>query len=145
MADLVYWLLIGAPMILFFYHSRLEMDWQATFLISMKQPLNGLLNTLITGVILIALQLYWPAAKNLGLESLRLTNLIFHIQLTIVLLSAGISVVYNGAHYRSLQETFLVENLTLRTANFIKKLEVDGRYHLFQPHLGSYRYYADAA
>jgi diguanylate cyclase (GGDEF)-like protein/PAS domain S-box-containing protein len=125
MADLVYWLLIGTPMILFFYHSRLEMDWQATFLISMKQPLNGLFNTLITGVILIVLQLYWPKAKNLGLESLRLTNLIFHILLTIVLLTAGISVVYNGAHYRSLQETFLVENLTVRTANFIKKLGVD--------------------
>jgi hypothetical protein len=125
MADLVYWLLIGVPMILFFYHSRLEMDWQATFLISMKQPLNGLFNTLITGVILIVLQLYWPKAKNIGLESLRLTNLIFYILLTIVLLTAGISVVYNGAHYRSLQETFLVENLSVRTANFIKKLEVD--------------------
>ncbi|MGK0247896.1 MAG: hypothetical protein ACI910_000624 [Oleispira sp.] len=68
-----------------FYHSRLEMNWQATFLISMNQPLKGLLNTLITGVILIVLQLYWPAAKNLGLESLRLANLIFHIQLTIVM------------------------------------------------------------
>lgn len=61
------------------------MDWQATFLISMNQPLKGLLNTLITGVILIVLQLYWPAAKNFGLESLRLANLIFHIQLTIVM------------------------------------------------------------
>jgi diguanylate cyclase (GGDEF)-like protein len=127
MADLIYWLLIGVPMILFFYHSQLAMDWQATLLTSMKQPLNGLLNTLITGVILIVLQLYWPTAKNLGFGSgaLRLTNLIFHILLTIVLFVGGISLVYNGSYHRSLQETFFVADLTARTADFIKKSEVD--------------------
>jgi diguanylate cyclase (GGDEF)-like protein len=127
LADLIYWLLIGMPMILFFYHSQLEMDWQATFIIIMQQPLNGLLNTLITGVILIVLQLYWPTAKNLGSGSgvLRLRNLIFHILLTIVLFVGGVSLVYNGSYHRSLQETFLVADLTARTADFIKKSEID--------------------
>jgi diguanylate cyclase (GGDEF)-like protein/PAS domain S-box-containing protein len=129
MADLVYWLFIGVPMILFFYYNQLNMDWQATSLISLKQPLNGLFNILITGVILILLQLCWPSAKNPGLElgSFRLTNSISHILLTILLLAGGISLVHNGVYYRSFQETALVENFTARTANFTKTLELDSK------------------
>jgi diguanylate cyclase (GGDEF)-like protein/PAS domain S-box-containing protein len=129
MADLVYWLLMGVPMILFFYYNQLNMDWQATSLISMKQPLNGLFNILITGVILIVIRLCWPTAKNPGLElgSLRLTNSISHMLLTILLLAGGISLVYDGVYYRSFQETALVENFTARTANFTKTLELDSK------------------
>jgi diguanylate cyclase (GGDEF)-like protein/PAS domain S-box-containing protein len=129
-ADLAYWLLIGVPLILFFYYVHLGMGWQNTFLISLKQPLNGLFNTLMAAVILIIAHLFWPKLKSLGLKSLRITNLLFHTLLVTLFLAGGLAIVYDSVSYRTLQEDLLVESLTLRTANLIKELEVNPRVNI---------------
>lgn len=131
MADFAYWLIIGMPLILFFYHDWLGMEWQATFLITLKQPLNGLFNALIAGLILIGLQLYSRAwAKSLELESLRLANLLFHTMLTILMFVGIVAIIYESDHYRSLEESSLVDSITVHTAHLIKALEADPKANL---------------
>ncbi|MGK0284472.1 MAG: diguanylate cyclase (GGDEF)-like protein/PAS domain S-box-containing protein [Patiriisocius sp.] len=130
MAGFVYWLLIGVPLILFLYYNQLGMSWQDTFLIGLKQPLNGLFNVLMTDAILIALKLLWPKTKSFELAPLHLANLLFHGLLTMPLLIGGVAIVYDGYEYRSLQESVLVEKLTARTANLVKQLKSNPRANL---------------
>ncbi|AHI30097.1 hypothetical protein AU14_11180 [Marinobacter similis] len=50
LADLVYWLVLGGPLVLVFYRGAMGMAWEATTLITLKQLLNGLFNALLAGL-----------------------------------------------------------------------------------------------
>jgi len=48
--DGLYWLVLGAPLVVFFYGGVMGQDAQHTFIIVLKQGLNGVLNTLVAWI-----------------------------------------------------------------------------------------------
>lgn len=50
--DVLFWLLVGAPLVYLFYAGFLELPLDAVTLIMLKQPVNGMLNALIASLIL---------------------------------------------------------------------------------------------
>ena len=126
MADFVYWLIIGLPLVLLSYHQLLGMEWQASLLIGLKQSLNGLFNALIAGSILICIQYYLRSSnKNYGLQSLRLSNLLFHIFMMCILLTEGAFSIFESSRLRDELEIELVQDATKKTDSLIRELKVN--------------------
>ena len=50
-ADALYWLLVGMPLVYLCYHAVMQVPRESTFLIMIKQPLNGLANALVARLI----------------------------------------------------------------------------------------------
>ena len=47
LADTLYWLCIGMPLVYFFYHGVMDVSWENTSIIMIKQAVNGIANALI--------------------------------------------------------------------------------------------------
>ncbi len=47
MADVIYWVFLGIPMVYIFYHQVMSVPMSSTLMIMLKQPLNGIANALI--------------------------------------------------------------------------------------------------
>ncbi|MBK1620281.1 hypothetical protein CKO42_17905 [Lamprobacter modestohalophilus] len=77
----LYWLLIGAPLVLLFYRYALEMPVTQVVLIAIKQPLNGILNAAMAQLILLGVALVGRRSLALSLR-----QLLFSLLLTAMLL-----------------------------------------------------------
>lgn len=55
-ADILFWLVAGAPMLWIFYHQFISMTDQATVLIILKQSINGIFNALLASLLQLVLQ-----------------------------------------------------------------------------------------
>ncbi len=53
--DALYWLILGIPLVLFFYKIPLGMDTQAAFTVALKQASNGVFNALIASLLFICI------------------------------------------------------------------------------------------
>ncbi|HEX9081853.1 MAG TPA: cache domain-containing protein, partial [Holophagaceae bacterium] len=51
LADLLYWLILAPPLIWGFYHGALHASTQMTFLVILKQAINGLVNALLASLV----------------------------------------------------------------------------------------------
>lgn len=47
LADILFWLCLGMPLVYLFYHGVMEVSWESTRIIMIKQALNGIANALI--------------------------------------------------------------------------------------------------
>ncbi|NQZ52894.1 MAG: PAS domain S-box protein [Piscirickettsiaceae bacterium] len=65
LADITYWIVIGGPLIYLFYTQMLELDDQVSYLIIVKQSLNGILNTVISSLIFIGILSIRPNFSSL--------------------------------------------------------------------------------
>ncbi|MFO7788556.1 MAG: diguanylate cyclase [Halospina sp.] len=55
LADILFWSVIGVPLIFLAYNGALGMSWESTGLIALKQPVNGVFNALMgIGVLYVA-------------------------------------------------------------------------------------------
>lgn len=123
-ADFLYWLVIGAPLVLLFYYQHLGMDWDTALMIALKQSYNGIFNALIAGLILICIQFYLHSKnKKFGLQALNLSNLLFHTLIVCILIIETAYAIYEVGRLRSLLESELVQDITELTANIINKPE----------------------
>ncbi len=53
--DIIYWFILGMPLVYLFYHAVMGMDNTASVLIMLKQAVNGILNALLARLILMVL------------------------------------------------------------------------------------------
>ena len=51
--DVIYWMLVGVPLVLLFYAGSMSMEITQAWMIAVKQPLNGIFNVLIATIILV--------------------------------------------------------------------------------------------
>jgi len=109
--DLAYWLVLGVPLVLLFYHGALGLGWEAVSLIALKQSLNGLFNTLLAGLILLGMQMFWRDAARLGLPPPRLASMLFHALLTVIMLAGALPIIAGGYGARNQLETVMGERL----------------------------------
>ncbi|MBF0381519.1 MAG: hypothetical protein HQL69_10905 [Magnetococcales bacterium] len=59
LANLIYWVIIGAPLVLLFYGNVMGMALTQAGFIAIKQPVNGVLNALLSGSLIIAMDYFF--------------------------------------------------------------------------------------
>ncbi|WPL16595.1 Blue-light-activated protein [Thiorhodovibrio winogradskyi] len=106
--DLGFWLLLGIPMVLFFYHQALALPWEQTRLIAIKQSLNGVLNAAVAGIMLLLVDVLRRKRA-----SVRLADLVFNGLLVAVVLPALLLVLANNRQLISELEDRVTEHLGL--------------------------------
>lgn len=127
LADLSYWVCLGIPLVFLFYHSVLGIGWETTTSIALKQMVNGVYNTLIASLLLLALQLSKlkriQRIKSLPLP--KLNDVFFYILLTTLLLTGVSAIIYEAHNLRTHEEDLLAVRLTQKSKQLSKLLQAE--------------------
>lgn len=93
MLDLIYWLILGIPLVCLFYHVIYDLNWTMTTIIFLKQTVNGVFNALIANfaVLFITLRMKYHDRYILSFQ-----ELLFNIFILFILLPCLITVNYQG-------------------------------------------------
>ena len=98
-ADVLFWCLLGVPLVLINYQYAMGMSWDAALLIGLKQSLNGIFNTLMASIILLLMTHY--LSKNIQWKpinrQIRIQGIFFNVLLTTILL-AGVPPIIQQSH-----------------------------------------------
>lgn len=108
--DLVFWLTLGIPLVIFFYKFVLDLNWSQTILIALKQSVNGIFNVLVADVLILGLKY-----KTNQLNSNRSTgSILFSVILLILMLFTTIPIVIDSARMKNILETDLNDYMELQ-------------------------------
>ncbi len=121
--DLFFWVCIGVPMVLVFYRGFIGMGWEPATLIALKQPLNGLMNTVIASVSLLLLSTKRKQVEHSPSSKPKLEEVLFYGFLSLTLLASFISITYHSHSQKSIQETFMFERLSFRATELLDNLQ----------------------
>ena len=111
LADLLYWIVLGALLVVIFYQQTMGMAWTPTLLIVFKQSLNGIFNALIASIFLLIIRMYTLHFFKWSEQKQRISSIFFVVGISIVLL-AGISpVVQQSYMLKAERERALTRNL----------------------------------
>ena len=83
--DAVFWLLIGMPLVWFFYAIILHVDSTQALIILLKQPVNGIFNALIASLLLTHLPLHRWVARPPAISTLTLQQTLFNLLVAFVM------------------------------------------------------------
>lgn len=106
--DLIYWSLIGIPLVMIFYSGVMKMEMITASMIALKQTLNGVFNVLCVKLFL-SLQL--SRRKEDSDASLSFEQLIFYPLLSIILIIGSAPLIWDGLLLRSSLEKQLESRL----------------------------------
>ncbi len=116
LADLLYWLCCGAPLIWLFYGQLMGLDTSRLLLIGLKQPINGLFNAFLATFVLMALPRRWlhwfPAMRRH--KQLALSDLMFSLLLATAFLPALSLSIFQTRTALTKLETTLASDLQVR-------------------------------
>lgn len=126
--DLLYWVCVGIPLVLIFYRGFLEMAPESAYLVAIKQPLNGVGNALLAGVILMALAVLPRLSAHLRLRRVAVFHLLFHSSMMMVMLAAGVLVWYESRLQRLDEESFMLERLQEKTTELVLRIRHDAEH-----------------
>jgi PAS domain S-box-containing protein len=104
----LYWLLLGIPLVLLFYHGPLGLGWLPTGLVAAKQAVNGILNAALASALLLAGALL---RAHRGLP--RLDELLFSMLLTAALVPALVITAWENSDLKDWQEREAAANLRM--------------------------------
>lgn len=124
--DFIYWLFIGSPLVLHFYTQHLGMDFDTALFIALKQSLNGVINTLVAGILILILQLKWGELFPRLDRKIRIKDINFYVFLTAIVLSSSTPVIYDGYHQRFEKEKLLYTSLNDKALVYFENI----RYYL---------------
>lgn len=106
MACLAFWVILGVPLVLFFYGSVMGMATSAVWLVALKQAVNGVLNALLASLVLLAWHHRHGAPTAL---SLRL--MLFHCLLAAILVAGILPIIIDARMQREQHERVVAERL----------------------------------
>ena len=86
--DVAYWILLGIPLVFLFYTQFINLPFNAAALISLKQTLNGIFNTLIASLIFIGINVIWRKTNYVSIQLL-----LFNIILLVALIAGAVPTV----------------------------------------------------
>nr|WP_038085875.1 PAS domain S-box protein [Thioalkalivibrio sp. ALM2T] len=127
LADLLYWLVIGIPLVLLFYRGLVGMDWEPTTMIALKQGVNALFNTLIASLLVMLWRLSGRGEQASRGDRPSLASLLFHAMLPVTLLAGIAPILHESYTQRGEQEAFMAERLHDRAVDLAGRLETDYR------------------
>jgi PAS domain S-box-containing protein len=115
--DLLYWLLVGIPLVVLFYSQVIGMDGSQTGLICLKQAVNGTFNILVADLLVFAISLYSQNYKN-GRTTQSIT---FSVFLFLLMLLSTTPIIIDTNRMKSLLEDRLAIELN-KEINLVKIL-----------------------
>lgn len=77
--DFLFWLVIGMPLVWFFYAILLRVEHTQALIILMKQPVNGIFNALIASLLLTHVPIYRWVKRPPAINSLSLGQTLFNL------------------------------------------------------------------
>ncbi len=86
-ADALFWLALGMPLILLFYHVALGLEWTVAWMVAIKQALNGMINAASAGLIVLAAALIWRQRRAITFDRILFNILVLSLLLPTLLLS----------------------------------------------------------
>lgn len=114
-ADIVYWLVLGMPLIWLFYKYTMGMSGAQSELILFKQPVNGIFNAIVATYLLYLIPAKYRPRTQDGVVRIRLQEAIFNLLLTFSLLSTLTIIIYQNDTYHDDQELALRSVLSLQS------------------------------
>ena len=94
--DMLFWLIVGMPLVIACYRSSLGLPWETVALIAGKQGVNGLLNTMLAGLIVIAWSRFRKNNLATSLDTDSLHNIVFHAILCSITITGLIIITWQG-------------------------------------------------
>jgi len=112
MADGLFWLFIGVPMVILFYSQALALSLEASALVALKQGINGIFNVVIAGLILSLLDLVRNRMSPVYLTSGQIKNILFQAILALTIVAGTVPIILYGSMERQSRENLLVAELS---------------------------------
>lgn len=120
LADLLFWVVVGVPVVLFMYKVFVEMANSAIVLIALKQAINGVINALLAGLILLGI-----AYRQQRNSSLSLNWIVFHCLMTGIMLAVLAPILIDARSQRSIQEQGVLDRFDNIVQSFAARLAAD--------------------
>ncbi|MBT3556833.1 MAG: PAS domain-containing protein [Rhodospirillales bacterium] len=108
LADTLFWVFIGSPLVFLFYRVQMGMPESAVALIAIKQPVNGIFNAVLAAVILMAARSWLSRLGAVAQSRIQVSSLVFNVLLFVTLTAGTVPVISNS--YQVLAE----EELTIK-------------------------------
>jgi diguanylate cyclase (GGDEF)-like protein/PAS domain S-box-containing protein len=112
MADGLFWLFIGVPMVILFYSQALALSLEASALVALKQCINGIFNVVIAGLILFLLDMVRNRMSPVYLTSGQIKNILFQAMLALTIVAGTVPIILYGSMERQNRENLLVAELS---------------------------------
>lgn len=112
LADIIFWLVVGMPLVWLFYSGVMGMSQTPAFLILLKQPVNGIANAIIATYLLLLIPKKYILKSDEGFEgSIQLKELLFTTLLGLSLAVSFIIISYENSLIKKQYEISLSEQL----------------------------------
>ncbi len=145
LADILYWIILGMPLVWFFYHHVLGMNDSQATLILLKQPINGIANAIIATYILFLIPKHFYQAKQSNVQShIYLKELLFTTLLAVSLLITLLLITYQSHTAKPQYESNLnnemklyldfIEYRVIDNSGSINYQVITGDHHLYTHH-----------
>ena len=145
--DVVYWMVIGLPLVFIFYFGVMSLGFQSTTIIFLKQSINGIVNALIAGILISHLPFQKWFRLPWNRRMLPYSRIVFQLTSAFLMLPlVGMLLFTNYQESKTIQtvvkdlvvsETEMVSDLIhswlLRHMAAVKSIAELGRDHHFQP------------
>jgi len=118
LADMLYWLLIGMPLVWIFYSGILHMDSANVGVVAIKQAINGIINSAIAYLLYLGLRLLWIKhnSKNyhgITNHGISVRGMIFALVFTCISLPTLANTVFSAQQVSESTQEGIVDNLRL--------------------------------
>ncbi|MBZ9612972.1 sensor histidine kinase [Rheinheimera maricola] len=121
--DLLFWLVAGLPAVSLLYTYGLDINWQTSVLIALKQMTNGVFNVLLASLLILVLQSQQPTRRHLALPLTSLRQWLFHILIALTLFAGCVPLLLDA---RKLQAEYMYsveQRMQLLAVNLQKQLQ----------------------
>ena len=121
-SDIIFWLCIGIPLVLVFYGYILQVGVVTTSIIALKQPVNGIFNTLIASLILNCKPIYHWANSSPHKATVFFEQILLNLLVAFVLIPALILMVVNNKAAMLHEQETLIATLDDSAQNLVTDL-----------------------
>lgn len=119
LADSLFWLFIGVPMVILFYSQMLTLSLEASALVALKQCINGIFNVVIAGLMLFLLDLARNRTSPVYLASGQIKNILFQAMLALTIAAGTVPIILYGSIERQNREDLLIADLSEYLNHFV--------------------------
>ncbi|MEO0015284.1 MAG: two-component sensor histidine kinase, partial [Cyanobacteriota bacterium] len=121
-SDIIFWLCIGIPLVLLFYGYILQVGVVTTSIIALKQPVNGIFNSLIASLILNCKPIYHWANSSPHKATVFFEQILLNLLVAFVLIPALILMVVNNKAAMLHEQETLIATLDDSAQNLVTDL-----------------------
>ena len=122
LSDMIFWLLIGMPLVWFFYGHIFQVEAITTSLILVKMPVNGIFNALVASFILTYKPLYRWANSSLKRTAVFFEQILLNLLVAFVLIPTLMLMVVDNRVVIKHEQSELIETLEISAKNLASDL-----------------------